>query len=704
MDDRKRALAAKADPDIPPPKRQALESDSSRASSSNGPNVPLTQEDVELFKKEAIFRQMQVYRRERDVLQAHVQDIEQRAANHDDHLRLIEAWWDQLLDEVRLRLDGKVNAAPSTAESLPKSLLLATSEEYASHVASKKDAILEVLGPLFAKLDAAAGSVDAKELYSNISELSLQIKLVRVENGRLQDEKENLERRLTDATFKYMTAAKRLDRLKSQTLAKIERTATPSPTIKREGSVEDKPEVEKKVEAVDEDTVAQIRKEYEGAAARQVEEIRGLQARVAGLLDDISKLNVRIAAPTETDVVQSEPYKVLKLRYEDVAARASHLEALNDVIKQESEKLSSERTEYRELLGAEYKAVTEDLQKQLKKSEQDLIRIRAARDELLQELAIRKAKDEQKTSALREVTELAETRAARIESLGKEIERLQEQVKATDGQPTPSDESREELLKRIDKLEKTNKSLAAELPSLEAAFNKAHQLSTRKVLDQAEREEKMLRLVAEKAKADQKYFAAMRAKEAVALENKALKAQGQASGKVVQQLRDAERAVSHKVSALERQLAELESVRLAYQRQLQDAAKKAAEQAAALDHHKVQIDKLYGELQARSAAIGAEADRRRSAEDHAERLRVDLERAKPGSAAVQLNGNSDQLEALRSIAICSVCSKNWKNTAIKVCGHCFCLDCAKDRLNARLRKCPLCNKQYSHNDLMTIHL
>lgn len=64
----------------------------------------------------------------------------------------------------------------------------------------------------------------------------------------------------------------------------------------------------------------------------------------------------------------------------------------------------------------------------------------------------------------------------------------------------------------------------------------------------------------------------------------------------------------------------------------------------------------------------------------------------------------EQLEALRSIALCSVCSKNWKDTAIKVCGHVFCNDCAKDRLNARLRKCPMCNKQYSYSDLLPVHL
>jgi E3 ubiquitin-protein ligase BRE1 len=39
---------------------------------------------------------MQIYRRERDLLQTRVTEIEQRSAYHDDHLRVLELWWDQV--------------------------------------------------------------------------------------------------------------------------------------------------------------------------------------------------------------------------------------------------------------------------------------------------------------------------------------------------------------------------------------------------------------------------------------------------------------------------------------------------------------------------------------------------------------------------------------------------------------------------------
>ncbi|KAK9360122.1 BRE1 E3 ubiquitin ligase-domain-containing protein [Lipomyces starkeyi] len=710
MDDRKRSLSVKTELEAPPLKRQATDIESAGSKSANGFDVPLSQDDVALFKKEAIFRQMQIYRRERDLLQTRVTEIEQRSAYHDDHLRVLELWWDQLLNEVNI-LSGKPLGSSKTDESpIPKSLLLATSEEYSIHLERKRDSVLQSLAPIFTSLQSPPSntSTDSKILQESLSELAAQITLLKTENERLKDEREDISRRLTDATFKFMSAEKKLDRLKSSTLAKIERTSMSSPSVKREGSAEEKPENEKKSEEVDEKLIARIQEESEAVVKMQAEELRQLQEKVVNLTDEISKLNVKLTSMSEADVLNSEPYKTLKVRFEALSTRANHLEVLNDVIKQESEKLSSERTEYRELLTAEYKAMADDLQNQLKKSEQDLIRIRSARDDLLQDLSIRKSKEEQKLIAMKELEELTETRSSRIKTLELEAERLKSQLETTNGNPTPSpDDSPVELLKRIEKLEKQNQFLSAELPGLETAFNQAHAQSTRKVTEIMEREERMSRLLAEKSKADQKYFSAMRAKEAIALENRALKAQSLKSGEIIQQLRDAEQSVSQKVSILEKQLAELETVRHAYQKQLQEVQRKCSEQTVSIDGFRAQIEKLQSDLQARSTAILGETDARRQAEEQVERQKVELERWKSESstsAVNHMNGDQSQIEALRSIAICSVCSKNWKNTAIKVCGHCFCFECAKDRLNARLRKCPLCNKQYSHNDLMTIHL
>jgi len=48
------------------------------------------------FQKEAIWRQMREYKRERTQFEAQVNDLAKRAAYHHDHIRLIDSWFDQV--------------------------------------------------------------------------------------------------------------------------------------------------------------------------------------------------------------------------------------------------------------------------------------------------------------------------------------------------------------------------------------------------------------------------------------------------------------------------------------------------------------------------------------------------------------------------------------------------------------------------------
>ena len=58
----------------------------------------------------------------------------------------------------------------------------------------------------------------------------------------------------------------------------------------------------------------------------------------------------------------------------------------------------------------------------------------------------------------------------------------------------------------------------------------------------------------------------------------------------------------------------------------------------------------------------------------------------------------------QNLAICTVCRKNFKDTAVKTCGHVFCRECVEERLQSRMRKCPNCNKAFGANDHMRITL
>jgi E3 ubiquitin-protein ligase BRE1 len=54
---------------------------------------------------------MNEYKREVATLDTELKDIRKRAVDHDDHLRVVDAWWTQLLDEVTLLTK---NVAPTS--------------------------------------------------------------------------------------------------------------------------------------------------------------------------------------------------------------------------------------------------------------------------------------------------------------------------------------------------------------------------------------------------------------------------------------------------------------------------------------------------------------------------------------------------------------------------------------------------------------
>lgn len=76
---------------------------------------------------------MQEYKRERDTLASQLKDAQKKAVDHDDHLRVIDAWWSQvilpqsfscisthiiqLLDEVSLLAQDKLPETDADSES-----------------------------------------------------------------------------------------------------------------------------------------------------------------------------------------------------------------------------------------------------------------------------------------------------------------------------------------------------------------------------------------------------------------------------------------------------------------------------------------------------------------------------------------------------------------------------------------------------------
>jgi E3 ubiquitin-protein ligase BRE1 len=694
---------------------------SKRVSIDEEARGPLTQEDVIQFQKEAIFRQMQVYKRERDLVQDKLDGLQKDYQQATKCFHALNNWFDQVIDVLggTEPLNGKHNLV--NGESLVQNLLFTAvvegESEFSIALSKKEGSIRSRLtkvtsaDPQIAQLQEALSGLSTKFHHSQS-----QCEDLRLSNDKLRSE-------VSKVTERYLAAAKRIERIESPTLNRI-RNSERAVDISETSSVE--PEMKDTkgsdpagdsgavtavaaVAAASEELTKELEtarsalSEAQAVAAKQKEQLEEQASSVSALTDQIRDFKLRMLNLTDADLQNSDAFRTLAQRNSDLMLEVSHLRTQRDQFLSEKSELIAGREEFESRLKEEYDQKKEEVDGKLTKADQDVTRIRAARDDLLSELNIKKAGESEKTNSTSQLKELVGIRDSRISQLEDQIANYrQESTSTSDIGANLDGAGLEDLKALVAKLQRQNKNLSAEIPGLEQAFAKANAKATAKVFDSVERDAKVNKLTVEKVKADEKYFSAMRSKDQLGLEISRLKSQLTKSAELIQQLREGENSKSMKITRLEKEKQSVDRKFDNGQSELQSAKGRLAEQNRRLDSANRVIERLNQDLRNKDQQAREEVNSRRNLEVEVEKLKTQVKTTRIGTGSQ--SEMEEQLESLRSIALCSVCSKNWKDTALKVCGHVFCNDCAKDRLNSRLRKCPACNKQYSFSDLLAVHL
>ncbi|PSS22448.1 hypothetical protein M430DRAFT_98742 [Amorphotheca resinae ATCC 22711] len=708
MEDRKRSAAQ--DDLAPPTKRQAVNGSRNSADS----DLPWAK-DLENYQKDAIYRQMLEYKREKATLESQLRDVQKRSVDHDNHLRVIDAWWSQLLDEVRLLGEDKVPESDADI-TFTTSLHFKGSEDFSEHLQSKGKEIKSKLTSLFTNLAGSRGksSPDVQDLQEKIAKLLASQKEYMVKLDKLRTEKEELSERLETASLRYIKAEKRLDRAKSSAVAKLEQQAiagTGNSAGSGIGGVENG-DVEM-ANGVEEESAASQTAYKEAAAvvAKQKEQLEAVTAENKSLTEQLTAATTRLASLNEDDYARTELFKQFRIQHEDVIRRINHLEATNIQLREEAEKYQAERTAYRTQIENESDILTGELESQLQRVDADLTRIRSARDELIAEVGMRKATQDQDHTATEHLKELLGAKEDRITALELEVERLRSRVEEQACEPTPRPEidalDMEQLRRKYETMERELESINKELPALQGAYKRVQALSTKKVMDFSALEEKVQVLSAEKSKADQKYFAARKDMDTRIGEVRALRAQNAKSSEIIAQLKDVETSNRTLLSNLEKQLSDMRQSNttvMTENKKLETTTREATSKCETL---KNQVAELTNLLKSKDASYSSNKQRIQSMEQELEQLRARYEQTQKDRdtwKAKSLSNQSGEEEMLRTLALCTICRKDFKNTILKTCGHLFCNNCVEDRIANRMRKCPNCAKAFDKMDVMTAHM
>ncbi|OAQ70353.1 E3 ubiquitin-protein ligase BRE1 [Pochonia chlamydosporia 170] len=658
MEDRKRpAIGGADDLAAPPSKRVAV-----NGSKTKDDAIEMKEEGwIENYAKGAIYRQMQEYSRKAATAESRLEELHKRCVHHDDHLRIIDGWWRQLLEELEVVAEPTISGnAPTSEPPYLSAIGFKDLNEFQNHLSDKGKTIKTKAESLLSRLASQRGSLspEAATLEAKVNNLLAAQKEYMLKLDRLNTEKDQLSEQLNAATLRYFKAEKKLDRAKSSQVQKLEQQAfanatRPAGAAAAAAAAAASSEVGSDQHEVNGSSDELLLKYEEATAssAKQKEQLDSILSELKTAQDENSTLKARQNTWTDEDFIRTDVFKQFKAQNEDLIKRINNLEATNKQLREEAEKLQAERTSYKTQLEADANQVTQELEADIMTRDQDLARVRSARDEILAENTQRKASMEQEKTSMGHVKDLISAKDDRIAALESRLSRLEP---AEDQEMTNTDDltdvSEDDLRQRYKKLQQDFQSINQELPSIEKAYKKMKDQAQKRVLDFVAMEEKVSLLIAEKSKADQKYFAARKDADTRNNEIRSLRHQNSKSTEIIAQLKDLEAQNRLLLGNLEKQVADLKqsnAVLTAENKKMESTSLEAVRRSDSLNR---QIGDLTSLVKSRDNASAAVRERNTVQEAEVEKLKVRIEHAQKDRDNWKnkaLSNSSEEEEMLR---------------------------------------------------------
>jgi E3 ubiquitin-protein ligase BRE1 len=646
---------------------------------------PLTQRDVVYFQKEAIYRQMVQYKAKSSLLEKEVLQYSKDYESYKAKVLILNGWTDQVISYLKSLSSDEQGS--EGADILAEGQLLdvdETDDQLNASLNEKRSILNSLLGKLTSSLPTDV-SESLNSLTKERGELKISQKNLLAKNDLLQ-------RNYEDVNEKYLQILKQSERLNSSTIERINEIRQNKSENKDESPIENKGKNENNLTANQSSEIESLTLEIsQQKSFIQTQEniINDQISKISKIQDELSHLT-KTHSVNSTDVKSSADYQHLFKDYE--LLKNQHAEHSNkyDALLDNFQSLEKDSNHLKDVFNENFSEEKAKIINQFGTLEKDLIRIRTARDELLTKVSILEVEKSQ-SSTISELQKHLDSQAGILESLD---------FKDIKAEPVESN--------NIESLQRTNSILTQELQSLENAFKSITSTNIKKFTNFLELEQSLNKYKIEKQKADQKYFAAMRSKDSLLLQLKNMKDLIKNYEIKISNLQDLKTVSQDEISTLSSNLANSNKLVELKQREIDQLTKRSSSLESKMKETSAKLDSLqskYDQISKEKSSLGSTETSLKLANqkllNQTESLSKQLDRYKSQSSEAL---NSEELEQYRSLIYCSLCSKNWKSTAITQCGHVFCDACTKERLDARMRKCPTCNKPFSYNDLLTVHL
>ncbi|KAG5654397.1 hypothetical protein H0H81_003221 [Sphagnurus paluster] len=660
---------------------------------SEDQDEPAEGTNLELFRKEAIFRRMKHYSREHERGQSRIAELERRKHTCEAGLAAMTACWNQLVKTIRPLV---------STEDLPE--VSDDIFDFTVHIREDKKSDFEKVlehnmhatQSLVTKLVEASGDLrihphngnalkDSQKAANQCIVLQSQLDIMR---SKLQDAEQQKER----YHQALLTSESRFERSLSKTVSSIE-----SRTIERKSEAME--------EGIEEPQRKPSSPAVSGSASKSPIHTNGISdpMEVDILRDQIVSRERRIMDLERECILQREGMGRLEadlklLSFEKIAENPhykvllDHTGVLQAIVNEsrtqitrlteDLNQLRISRKEWEDGVIAAANQANVELKTMLAKRDLENSRLREQRDQHATELGERKQQDTLKNASSRELRVLVDSRADRIAALESEVARCKarlaaqandeelmrffmagnteeavyfeslkeraataetrvalleealskyqadhpsvskhmeaevktrqrlvdlqaelDKYKAVYGDPStyPSDSStlverlqeKDEELRRLKLLDtqhtQAETSLYAEIDKLSGAWETLDRQLKDKAFELIALEDRLKKVSAEKAKSDNKYFAAVRDKDAVEAERSKLSREVEKQNRVVERLVDSEKNIMGQLSTLEKELSILRTSHDAYKQKVEQLAEENSHWKSLVDAEKKRV-------------------------------------------------------------------------------------------------------------------
>ncbi|GAA5960486.1 hypothetical protein JCM21900_000115, partial [Sporobolomyces salmonicolor] len=217
-----------------------------------------------------------------------------------------------------------------------------------------------------------------------------------------------------------------------------------------------------------------------------------------------------------------------------------------------------------------------------------------------------------------------------------------------------------------------------------------------------------------KAKADNRYFATMRQKDALVSENAVLTKLAEKQQQKVESSTEQQHSLGQQLAAAEKEITLHQKNIRAYQDNIGGLRRDNTELTLRSEQNAKRIAELNNLLSERISHAESEIAARKRAEEQLAKVERQLQQsqAKVASASAAASSSSDSAEIrelkkynadLSKMLKCSTCNIRFKSVILTRCGHTFCKECVDARLANRQRKCPNCGGMFGKDDVGPVY-